>query len=730
MAATQQISISNMTCGGCAARVQRTLDAAEGIDDPAVNFATHSATLRARSSDALAAALAALAKAGYPATTRPADDTAATDRDTHLRRFILALVLALPVIVIEMGGHLIPAFHHSVQASLGQTGSWTLQAILTALVLSGPGRVFFERGIPALLRRQPDMNTLVAIGTGAAFAYSMLVLVWPGALPPAARAVYFESACVIVVFILLGNLLEHRAKSRTGDAIRRLMRLQPDRAHVYRDGGWHDIAASDLTIGDRIMLRPGARVPADATVAEGQSEIDAAMMTGEPLPVAVAPGDTIVGGTVNGTGVLMCDVTRVGDDSQLAQIIRLVETAQGTRLPIQSLVDRITLLFVPVILALGALTVLVWAIFGPDPRLSYMLVAGVSVLIIACPCAMGLATPMSIMVGTGRAAEMGILFRGATALQTLQDVRVVAFDKTGTLTQGKPVLADLHLPDGVERDTALSLIAAVERHSEHPIATALLAAAEGTPERSATDTRALPGRGIEGRVDGHTIRVGKADWLRREGVDLSALPDTCNFYAAQDGQALAGMTISDSLKPTAVRAVRDLHDRGIAVALITGDSVAAADQVSAALGITEVFGSATPEDKQTALATLRATHGKTAFVGDGINDAPVLAAADVGIAIGTGTDVAKDAADVVLVSGDPALVAQAIIVSGATLRNIRQNLGWAFGYNVALVPVAAGVLYPAFGMLLSPALAAGAMALSSVLVVTNALRLRRLGGTA
>jgi Cu+-exporting ATPase len=552
------------------------------------------------------------------------------------------------------------------------------------------------------------------------------------------RAVYYEAAAVIVVLILLGRWLEARAKGRTGAAIQSLLGLQVKTARVIRDGSTIEVSIDELAPGDRVLVRPGERLPVDGVVIEGSSNIDESMITGEPLPVQKNVGDAVTGGTVNGAGSFTFEASRVGAETTLAQIIRMVEQAQGAKLPIQGYVDRITSWFVPAVLLLAALTVAIWLIVGPDPAVTLALVAGVSVLIIACPCAMGLATPTSIMVGTGRAAEMGVLFRKGDALQALSTAEVMALDKTGTVTEGKPRLTELATTAGFDRAETLRLIAAVEARSEHPLADAILQAAAGeglsVPEVSAFET--VTGHGVRATVEGRDVLVGAARFMAREGVDTAALTAEADrlaeggqttLYAAIDGELAALIAVADPVKRSSAAAIRALRKRGLRVVMITGDRQETANAVAREAGIDEVIAEVLPDGKVAALEKLSANGtARTVFVGDGINDAPALAHADVGIAIGTGTDVAIESADVVLMSGDLRGVVNAVEVSDRTMRNIRQNLAWAFGYNAALIPVAAGVLYPVFGILLSPVFAAAAMALSSVSVLTNALRLRRL----
>ena len=737
------LSVSGMSCASCVGRVEKALASVPGVLTVAVNLATETATVTLlEGAVTLSALMDAAEKAGYPAKPQgksEAEDSQ-TRKDHEARQFarstVIAAVLAMPVFGLEMLGHMIPAFHALIGQTIGHQTSWLIQFLLTSAVLIGPGRGFYAKGIPALLRGAPDMNSLVALGTGAAYAYSVIATFLPTLLPAGVRAVYYEAAAVIVVLILLGRFLEARAKGRTGAAIRKLVGLQVKTAQVIRDGVAVSTAIEDIRTGDIILVRPGERLPTDGRVTEGRSHVDESMITGEPVPVDKSAGDSVTGGTVNGAGSLQFRATRVGDDTTLSQIIRMVAEAQSAKLPIQGLVDRITLWFVPAVMAVAAFTVLAWLIFGPAPALTLALVAGVSVLIIACPCAMGLATPTSIMVGTGRAAEMGVLFRKGSALQALSSVAVVALDKTGTLTQGQPELTDLVLAERADRREVLAAVATVEAQSEHPIARAILRAAEaeGVEPFVAENFTSVTGYGAMADVAGRQVHVGTGRFLSREGIDPAAfLSDEAELaargrtpvFVAIDGKMAALIGVSDPIKPSSAAVIDALHRLGVKTAMITGDKRETAEVIAREAGIDHVIAEVLPEAKAEALQQLRAAHGPVAFVGDGINDAPALARADVGIAIGTGTDVAIEAGDVVLMSGDLRGIVNAFEISRRTIGNIRQNLFWAFGYNTALIPVAAGVLYPVFGLLLSPVLAAGAMALSSVFVVTNALRLRR-----
>ena len=739
-----ELGVEGMTCASCVGHVEKALRAVPGVAAASVNLATERASIRYRSGLVAPADLeAAIRRAGYTPRRLEAD-AAAPDREaaareaelTGLRRSLqLAAVLALPVFLLEMGSHLVPAVHDFVMATIGMQTSWLIQFALTTLVLFGPGLRFFRKGIPAILRGTPDMNSLVALGTSAAWGYSLVATFPPGVLPPGTANVYYEAAAVIVALILLGRYLEAKAKGRTSEAIKRLIGLQAKTARVIRDGAVVDVALADVVSGDIVDVRPGERVPVDGEVVDGQSWVDEAMITGEPVPVAKAAGAEVVGGTINTTGAFTFRATKVGADTLLAQIIRMVEQAQGSKLPIQAMVDKVTAWFVPAVMGIAALTFLIWLVFGPDPALTFALINAVAVLIIACPCAMGLATPTSIMVGTGRAAELGVLFRKGEALQTLRDVRVVALDKTGTLTKGRPELTDLEPASEFEYDEVLALVASVETRSEHPIAEAIVAAAKARNLILASPTtfEATPGYGVSARVGEHDVEVGADRFMTKLGHDVSAFAAKAAelgalgrspLYAAIDGKLAAVIAVADPIKDTTPEAIRALHNLGLKVAMITGDNQATADAVARTLGIDEVVGEVLPGGKVDALHRLRAGGRKVAFVGDGINDAPALAEADVGLAIGTGTDVAIESADVVLMSGDLRGVVNAIALSKATIRNIQENLFWAFGYNAALIPVAAGALYPLNGTLLSPIFAAGAMALSSVFVLSNALRLK------
>jgi Cu+-exporting ATPase len=778
------ISIQGMTCASCVLRVEKALKAVPGVSAATVNLATERAhidwaTELSDPKDVSLKVLAAVHKAGYEASVleqhaAPSSaeaDARALETNALLRALWVSLALTLPIFLVEMGGHLIPSVHHFVHETIGMQRSWIAQSILTTLVLVGPGRVFFTKGLPALWHLAPEMNSLVALGAGSAWAYSMVATYLPQALPDGTRFVYFEAAAVIVTLILLGRTLEARAKGRTGAAIKHLIGLQPHQARVLINGQPTDIDIKTVKPGDLILVRPGEKIATDGVITEGQPYIDEAMISGEPIPVTKHIGDRVTGGTLNTTNSFTFKATHTGGDTVLARIIRMVEAAQGTKLPIQALVDRVTAWFVPAIILCSLLTFILWFWLGPAPSLSHALINAVAVMIIACPCAMGLATPTSIMVGTGRAAELGVLFRQGDALQRLRDVQVVAFDKTGTLTMGKPVLTDfVVLEPTYDRALLLSWAAAMQTHSEHPIAHAIVQAAraDNLPIAAAHNFKAISGAGVRATVNGHAVSSGAQAFMQTEGVDTSAAVHYSEQWGEQgktpiclavDGKLAALMAVADPVKPSAHGAIATLKQLGLRTVMITGDNQYTALAVAQQLGIDEVHAQVLPEGKVAVLQALQrssalggsteTSHSPTAdtleaksnntgptyvkivlaFVGDGINDAPALTTADVGIAIGTGTDVAIESASVVLMSDDLAGVATAIGLSRATLTNIRQNLFWAFAYNAALVPVAAGALYPSFGILLSPMFAAGAMAFSSVFVVANALRLKRYATT-
>ena len=739
---TTELVIEGMGCASCVGKVERALKALPGVTEAVVNFATERAMVKGVVGTHLLTE--AVQKLGYKARViengennhHSSTSLKQAELATLKRDLLIAATLAAPVFAIEMGSHLISGIHHWVMQNIGTTWSWYLQFLLTTLVLLFPGRRFYLKGFPALGRLSPDMNSLVAVGTLAAYSYSVVATFAPNILPSGTVNVYYEAAAVIVALVLLGRYLEAQAKGRTSQAIQRLVGLQAKVARVHRNGAFTDIPLDQVVTGDIVEVRPGARVPVDGEVLEGQSYVDESMLTGEPIPVEKSAGSLVFGGTVNQKGSFRFQAHAVGSQTMLAQIIRLVEQAQGSKLPIQALVDKVTLWFVPAVMGTAALTFLLWFFLGPPPALTFALVNAVAVVIIACPCAMGLATPTSIMVGTGRGAELGILFRKGEALQLLKDAHVVAFDKTGTLTQGHPVLTDLQVLEGFTRADVLQSTAAVESRSEHPIARAIVAAsqAEQLPQLEPSDFESITGMGVRAIVDEVKVEVGADRFMTELGLDVNIFASAAKqlakegkspLYVAIGGRLAAVLAVADPIKTSTPDAIAALHKLGLKVAMITGDNQGTAQAIASQLGIDEVVAEVLPEGKVEAVQRLQKSYGKVAFVGDGINDAPALASADVGLAIGTGTDVAIESADVVLMSGSLQAVPTAIALSKATIGNIRQNLFWAFAYNTALIPIAAGILYPTHGLLLSPMFAAGAMATSSVFVLANALRLRR-----
>ncbi len=672
-----------------------------------------------------------------PRTALPQEDD--TERTDMRRRFVWATAFSLPLLFASMSD-MLPGM--PVSALIGDTTRIWLELALATPVCLWAGWPFLVRGVQSVMHRSLNMFTLIALGVSVAYIYSLVAVLAPGVFPAAFRAadghvpVYFEAAAVIVTLILLGQVLELRARSRTGAAIRALLSLAPPVARqVQSDGSETDVPLDQVRSGDRLRVLPGAKVPVDGTVLEGSSTVDESMMTGEPIPVEKGPQDQVSGGTVNGTGNLLIEATRVGADTLLARIVSLVAEAQRSRAPVQQLVDRVAAVFVPIVIGIAVAAFAVWATVGPEPRLAHALLAFVAVLIIACPCALGLATPMSIMVATGRGASMGILFRNAEAIEHVRKVDVLLVDKTGTLTEGKPRLVHIEPFGQWGEAELLALTGAVERGSEHPLAGAILDACRerGLSLREATEFSTLPGKGITARVGELRIGFGNQALTEHLGIDIapfSARADAHReagatvMYAVIDGAAAGLFAVKDPIKPTSVAALAALQSDGVEVVMVSGDAEATARAVARDLGIETVYAGVTPERKAALVAEFKARGHVVAMAGDGINDAPALATADVGIAMGTGTDVAMESADLTLVKGDLAAIARARALSRATFRNIKQNLVFAFGYNSAGVPLAAGVLYPLTGWLLNPMFAAAAMSLSSISVIGNALRLR------
>ena len=653
------------------------------------------------------------------------------------RRFWIGLALTVPVVALEMGGHLL-----GLDMMLGQRLANMLQLLFATPVVLWAGWPFFVRGWQSLRTRNLNMFTLIAMGTGVAWVYSLVATLAPAIFPPAFRGpdgavdVYFEAAAVITVLVLLGQVLELRARERTSGAIRALLDLAPKTARRVRDGGVEEAVALDsVAVGDRLRVRPGEKVPVDGEVIEGRSSFDESMVTGESMPVSKEPGAKLIAGTLNKSGSVIMRAEKVGRDTLLAQIVQMVANAQRSRAPIQRLADQVSAWFVPAVIVIAVLAFAAWSTFGPEPRFAFGLVAAVAVLIIACPCALGLATPMSIMVGVGRGAQTGVLIKDAEALERMEKVDTLIVDKTGTLTAGKPKLTDIVPANGFTEGEVLRLAASVERASEHPLAAAIVeAAAERSVALAPVEEFDSPtGRGVVGLVEGRSIALGNARFLAELGLDPAPLNEEAEklrqngataIFVAIDGQAAGVLAIADPIKETTPAAVKALAAEGVEVIMLTGDNRTTAEAVARSLGIGEVEAEVLPDQKSAVVEKLRGKGRIVAMAGDGVNDAPALAAADVGIAMGTGTDVAMESAGITLLAGDLTGLLRARRLSEATMRNIRQNLFFAFVYNAAGVPIAAGVLYPIFGILLSPVIAAAAMALSSVSVIANALRLR------
>jgi len=766
-AASFALDIEGMTCASCVNRIERYLRKVDGIEVANVNLATERATVVAKPEVTVEQILAAVEAAGYDARLVIDDAPAATVRSTarnraeaaianrevvapgnetsyqqrHLadirRRLVVATVLTIPLLLGLASMTIAPFLPAWLR------NPW-LQLALATPVQFYAGWPFYLGAWKVLRHRATDMNTLIALGTSAAYFYSLAAIVAPGFFEAAGMAtggelpLYFDSAATIITLILLGRFLEARARSHTSDAIKKLVGLQPRTARVRRDGAEVDIPIEQVIGGDLLIVRPGERIAVDGLVVDGASAVDEGMVTGESMPAGKAAGDEVIGGTLNGSGSFTFRATRVGRDTVLAQIVRLVQDAQGSKAPIQRLADLVTGYFVPAVLVVAALTFVTWLALGPEPAFNFALLSTVSVLIIACPCALGLATPTSIMVGTGKGAENGILFRNAEALELLQKVDTIVLDKTGTLTTGKPRVTDyLISPERQDDADVLAMVAGTEQASEHPLGEAVVRYARDERRLTLPDVEqfeAVPGQGVRATVGGRSVAVGRPDFVGAKkdipeelllAADGFAADGKTPVFAAIDGIPVAVLAIADTLKPGAPAAIAGLRRGALDVVMLTGDNDITARAIAKQAGIERVLSDVRPDEKQAQIRRLQAAGKRVAMVGDGINDAPALAQADVGIAIGTGTDVAIESAAITLMSGDLRALVTAIDLSRATMRNIRQNLFWAFAYNVALIPIAAGVLYPITGTLLDPIVAAAAMAASSVSVVANALRLRR-----
>ena len=754
------LPIEGLHCASCVNKIERALRAVAGVKAATVSLANEEAVVDYLPGEADPAALRAAVEAtGYrvregkagaaatmppehpaaaipPASGESVEDAAAREREREYRRlrskFIVAAVIALPVILTSYPAY-IPGLKLLSEQAIRLI--WAVTAVVVLPVLFYSGSHFFTGAWYAFRHRSADMNTLIALGIGAAWLYSVVAVAFPSLFPEGTAEPFFDVVAVVVALVVLGQVLELRAKGRSSEAIKKLMGLQAKTARVIRDGVELDLSVEEVLVDDVIVVRPGEKVPVDGVVVDGHSSVDESMITGEPIPVEKAAGDQVIGATINKTGSFRFRATKVGKDTALAQIVRMVQEAQGSKAPIQRLVDVVAGYFVPAVMLIAIAAFVVWFVVGPDPSITYALVVAVTVLIIACPCALGLATPMSLMVGVGKAAEKGILIRNGEALQQAQALDGVVLDKTGTITLGKPSLTDVVAAPGFAEAELVRLAASVERSSEHPLAQAIVEGAQGRgyelvdPE----EFEAVPGYGVTARVEGRAVQLGNLAFMRQLGVELGdlegrsvALADQGKtpMYVAVDGQAAGIVAVADTVKEDSRLAIRRLQEMGLEVVMITGDNRRTAEAIAREVGITRVLAEVLPKDKAHQVHLLQAEGKKVAMVGDGINDAPALAQADVGMAIGTGTDVAIEASDITLITGSLRGVVTAVEVSRATMRNIKQNLFGAFIYNTAGIPVAAGLLYPIFGALLSPLIAGAAMAFSSVTVVTNANRLR------
>ena len=740
-----ELGVEGMTCASCSAAVERALKKLDGVNDPSVNLATNRVTFSYDPSKVkLAQVREAITKAGYTPLDLATEDTRDVEqekREKALRnmrlRLIMAIVFAAPILYIAMS-HMFPSLGIPLPGFMNPH-MFPLVFALVQLALTIPvliaGSRFFRVGMKTLFKGSPNMDTLVAIGTGSAFLYGVYatVLIYLGDFG-FAQHLYFESAAVVITLVMLGKYLEAVSKSKTSDAIKKLMNLRPQTAVIVKDGAELTVSLDEVVVGDVVLVRPGAAIPVDGVVLDGASSVDESMLTGESLPVEKQPGSPVTGGSINGEGLLRFTVTRVGEDTALYKIIHLVEEAQGRKAPIAKLADVISGYFVPAVLGIAVLAAVIWALAGKD--FNFVLNIFVTVLVIACPCALGLATPTAIMVGTGKGAELGVLIKGGEALETTHSINAVVLDKTGTITQGKPELTDIVRYTSDDEARVLSLAGAAERGSEHPIARAIVSAAESRALSLADPEqfRAIPGRGIEAVVSGRRVLAGSAKLLVENQIDLAqSIGDATRLsgagktlmYIAVDGALYALMAAADAVKPTSRAAIAQLKSLGLDVYMLTGDNAATAKAVAESVGIDHVLSDVLPDGKASEVQKLQSQGKRVAMVGDGINDAPALVQADVGMAIGTGTDVAVESADVVLMRGDLSAVSAAVALSRATIRNIRQNLFWAFAYNIVGIPFAAGVFYAFGGPLLTPMFAGAAMALSSVSVVSNALRLKR-----
>ena len=736
------LSVLGMTCASCVNKVQTALNQVPGVIEATVNFATEQASIEyvqdlvtikdlSKATDSVGYTLVAKEEGQFVDKEKEVRDA---ELNLLKHKFLTGILLVAPLFILvhweKLGlGSILP---------LSRDTNYILQLLLQTPVQFWVGWQFYRGALSAARHRTSDMNTLIAVGTSAAYLYSVLATFFPGLFSAEGLApkVYYDTAGAIIVLILLGRLLEARAKGQTSEAIKKLIGLQAKTATVLVNGEEHEIPVEEVLIGDTVIVKPGDKIPVDGVILEGHSSIDESMVTGESIPIEKTAGDDVVGATINKTGTFKFKATKVGKDTMLAQIIKMVEEAQGSKPPIARLVDIIASYFVPAVIATAALTFIIWYFFGPAPALTYAVLNFVAVMIIACPCALGLATPTSIMVGTGKGAEYGVLIRGGEALETAHKLNAIVLDKTGTITKGEPAVTNIFAVQGNHSENILRLAASAERGSEHPLGEALLnkAGEKNLGLVDPGDFNAIPGHGIEASIDGKTVLLGNTKLMNDRQIDLKNLAQQAEVFSGEgktpmwvaiDGDIAGIIAVADIVKDNSKAVVGALHNLGLEVIMLTGDNKRTAEAIARQIGIDRTLAEVLPEGKANEIRKLQAGNKKVAMVGDGINDAPALAQADVGLAIGTGTDVAIESSDITLITGDLTGVVTAIALSKATIRNIKQNLFWAFAYNTILIPVAAGVLSPFFGILLNPIFAAAAMALSSVTVVTNALRLRR-----
>jgi len=738
-----RVMIEGMSCASCVSKIEDALKKTSGVLDASVNIASSSAQVRylpdvVGEKGIIDAVKSAGYKARFPDETTGTEDPEERSRrleyEKLTRKWIFAAIIAVPVMLIGYP-QLLPFLKNLSPETMRIL--WGISGLVTLPVLLWSGSHFFTGAVGSFKRHSADMNTLIAMGTSAAWIYSTIAILFPGVFPEGTAEPFYDVVGVVIALVVLGQALEIRAKGKTSEAIKKLMGLQAKTARVVRDGKELDLPIEDVVPGDIVIVRPGEKIPVDGEIVEGRSAVDESMLTGESIPVEKEPGDQVIGATMNKTGAFKFKVTKVGKDTALAQIINMVQEAQGSKAPIAKLADTVAGYFVPVVMIIAAITFVIWFNFGPTPSLTFALITSVTVLVIACPCALGLATPISLMVGVGKGAENGILIRSGEALQTAQSLDTIVLDKTGTVTMGKPKLTDMIVREGFSEDEVLRLAAAVEKTSEHPLGEAIVEAAQdrGITPPDTEKFDAVPGYGVTAVVEGRSVEIGNEKLMKKRNLNTDASSADAErlasegktpIYVAIDGKPAGIMAVADVVKEDSAQAIKAMQKMGLEVVMITGDNKRTAEAIASKVGIKRVLAEVLPEDKARQVQLLQNEGKKVAMVGDGINDAPALARADVGIAIGTGADVAIEASDITIIQGSLKGVVNAIDISRATMRNIKQNLVGAFFYNTLGVPIAAGLLYPLFGVLLSPLIAGAAMAFSSVTVVTNANRLRKL----